>query len=723
MKKTHTIIIISFLVLMASACSTKALTPKYPSQKIKNYPAITIPKTISVKNILEEQQKYTLLAVDHQQRETLRRKLISYLVPKTRHQIHDSPNKAFKNFLNILALYTPEEVYAGPTPNKELKNLAKRFAAYYSPRGDTKAVIPALSVYASLCRKEAEKKRIKENMRALIKWVNQTAVAMYGKSAVGHKVIPVLEKTTQIWPSEFIIHILHQEYEKQRKALANIGPLRTFFRRHGRINFPQLKLTGYNIARHYLWVKSPYLALKKLREQPKTEANTDLIRILEQAVSPSANIDDQLRLAEEFESKHPRVALSICQSATIRYPKNSESHLCVGRLASATNHPLTAIDAFEKALKLKPMAMEIREALAKQYEQRIYLYIDSEQLSSAQKELSDLEVFYQETKNKLGKRPKHSLDSVYFAIGFGLFNAGRIKEAKISLKESIAQKPSIKSYYQLALINIKSRRGPEALKYLEAAEEIEEKSIGTRLFWHARIAALKARAHELTDRKKAARIQHKLNIVRWVQFIRLSPKPSMLARSQIQIAKSYYYLGKREKAITALERAIDIAPSRKETYPEAVSLLIRWGHLPEALDAYHRALGRREVSEYLKTYCSLWVIDMARRAKVQPDRLALNYLSKLKGSKWYNELAKLMLGKKTYQELKLKAKNTGQQTELSFYYGQLLAQEGKLDQAKRHWHSVIRSKMMGFFEYDMSNDYLHQGLPKVFTSTIDRRGN
>ncbi len=47
-----------------------------------------------------------------------------------------------------------------------------------------------------------------------------------------------------------------------------------------------------------------------------------------------------------------------------------------------------------------------------------------------------------------------------------------------------------------------------------------------------------------------------------------------------------------EMAIEAFERAIDAAPERGSTYADVLAYLVPRGERDEALDAYHRAVGR-----------------------------------------------------------------------------------------------------------------------------------
>jgi tetratricopeptide (TPR) repeat protein len=83
----------------------------------------------------------------------------------------------------------------------------------------------------------------------------------------------------------------------------------------------------------------------------------------------------------------------------------------------------------------------------------------------------------------------------------------------------------------------------------------------------------------------------------WQGLMRAGVDPGTQAEIHIRVGRSLYALGMHSEALDHLDRAIDAKPSRKETYAEIIAMLTTYGHLPEALDAFHRALGRQEVSE------------------------------------------------------------------------------------------------------------------------------
>jgi lipoprotein NlpI len=214
---------------------------------------------------------------------------------------------------------------------------------------------------------------------------------------------------------------------------------------------------------------------------------------------------------------------------------------------------------------------------------------------------------------------------------------------------------------------------------------------------------------------------HARAVSTWEKWLSLRLKAEARAEAHIYAAKSFFALGETTKAMTALEQAIDVKPDRKETYADVIAILTTYGHLPEALDAYHRALGRQEVSEYLKTYCSFWIIGLAGRAGIQPDDLAMEYLGSLSGDAWYIRLAQLFLGTVSFEALLAEAETVGKRAELYYYWADHLLARGEVSRAKALWKKVLTTEMMAFYEYDMASYNLRNGPAKVSTRPHDRQ--
>jgi lipoprotein NlpI len=150
---------------------------------------------------------------------------------------------------------------------------------------------------------------------------------------------------------------------------------------------------------------------------------------------------------------------------------------------------------------------------------------------------------------------------------------------------------------------------------------------------------------------------------------------------------------------------------------------VQRGDVEPALDIYRRAISKsnRVVSEYVKVYASLWILDITRRRANAPDAAALGYLRTLdsrqvelrppRASAWYRQLVRFALGRISYDRLLAMADAPGKRAESFFYQAMRLLAEGKGDDAHALWSKVIDTKMASFFEYEMASRYLRTGAP------------
>src|SRR4029078_2885149 len=154
-----------------------------------------------------------------------------------------------------------------------------------------------------------------------------------------------------------------------------------------------------------------------------------------------------------------------------------------------------------------------------------------------------------------------------------------------------------------------------------------------------------------------------------------------------------------------------------------------------ALGIYHRALSRpgRAVSEYVKVYTSLWVLDLSRRTSKMSDQKAEAYLRTLerrhgdlrprRGAGWYHLLARYAVGQLSYEQMLGGGDTNGKRAEIYFYEGMRRLGDGKSDDAHQLWQKVIETRMFSFFEFDMASRYLRVGAPTPPPAPTSRPAN
>jgi tetratricopeptide (TPR) repeat protein len=717
-------IIIGGLLIVLGACgpASRGTLRHPPSQDV------SVPAKITQTSYGLNRDRYDSLPIDAEKRPVYRDRLLAYLLDRVELLLRkgDDP-EALKTYRQGLTLYDPTEVYRGAVRHARLARVSARLVARHSPQGDEANVLLPLCVWMTL---EPDNRQLSAKFRQISRWMQETARLMKGQSRMWQRTVKVFEEVVEVWPSRLVVEDLRKAYIEQRIAIArafHIGPTS-----HLRSAVSALFQTGFKVARMFLLVDRMGEALKRLQEVATDRSpDEELGVLLEKATAKSAGAKELVALADYFAQRDQRredparrnreVALRVCRTAQRRFPQNAEAYWCVGRLAATLRRTQLAVLSLEQAVSLKPGNREYVEQLAQQYQRRLFRLIGDEKLDEAERELRRIEKFYK-TSNSQFKRPiSPPLSRVYYAIGHGFYNAGRIAHAARAFEKSVAIRRSPEALVQLATIRVKQKRPDAALTFLDKAEKLSMPTPHARAYWQGRIEQLRGQALDLAGNPAGSVQAHRRAVTAWQTLQAMGLEPEDKAEAYVHEARSLFSIGEQAKGMDALDQGIDVLPDRKETYADVIALLATHGNMPEALDAYHRALGRREVSEYLKSYCSFWIVGLARRAGLPPDPLAMSHLSRLKGTAWYTELAKLINGSVSYETLRKRAKGPSNLAELYFYQADLLLARGKNEQARELWKKVIATNMMAFYEFDMAAFNLRNGAAKVSTRPIDRK--
>jgi tetratricopeptide (TPR) repeat protein len=198
---------------------------------------------------------------------------------------------------------------------------------------------------------------------------------------------------------------------------------------------------------------------------------------------------------------------------------------------------------------------------------------------------------------------------------------------------------------------------------------------------------------------------------------------SEAAEATVEVGKLLYLLGRRGEALQRFDDAIEADDDRDQSYIDIVAFLVQAGETDAALSVYHRGLARpgRAVSEYVKIYTSLWVLDLTRRTNKTPDPKAEAYLRSLderhgelrphRGAAWSRLLGRYAVGKISYDQALAAADTTGKRAEIYFYEAMHRLEDGKSDDAHQLWQKVLDTQMLSFFEFEMASRYLRTGAP------------
>jgi len=195
------------------------------------------------------------------------------------------------------------------------------------------------------------------------------------------------------------------------------------------------------------------------------------------------------------------------------------------------------------------------------------------------------------------------------------------------------------------------------------------------------------------------------------------------AEATFEVGRLYYLLGRREKGLRKFDESIVQDEDRDQSYLDAIAFLVQRGETEAALDIFRRALAKsgQAVSEYVKVYTSLWIADLTRRSLGTPDVGAMTYLRSIavrkillrppRSAAWYTELARYATGQINYATLLARADTAGKRAECYFYEAMRRLSNGKSDEAHALWDKVMETKMVSFFEFEMTLRYPRTGAP------------
>lgn len=651
---------------------------------------------------------YDLLDPGIPERVARRARLSSWLLDEARReQAAERPDQAWEALQKALSLWDPDELKGAPR-DESLAGLAADLERFYRRRGGHREVLALLGVQITLRPEDAA---ARARFSAVASWVRGEGAERCDDPACD-RLIDELEEAASRWSAPFLVEQLAALYRARQASAGSLedglgksSTLADLFRHRS------VQRAGYDLARLYLRAAAPDRAMAALAGLAGQIGDQPGLReALERAQSPSAQPADVVALAEllTHDGNDRALGVRICRDGARRFPGAAEPLLCVGALAQAEQVPL-AIDAFTRALRLQPERRESWESLALLHQIHLQQLVGDERTDQLEAELVRVEALHGEARKRFPGDPlRTSLAGSLFEVGRGFYQAGRVEVAARYLRSSLATAPTVYAQEQLATIELKREHPAEAAALFRAALEHPEPAQGERelSFWEGRLARGLADALAEQGRSREAGEARRRSLAAWDRFLVQRLEPDETADAELERGKVLYELGERERGLAALQRAIDAAPERSYTYANVLAFLVPRGEVGEALDAYHRALGRAVVSEYIKIYASLWILDLDRRLRLPEDLLARDFLDSVRGAKWHHDLARWASGHQSDAELLRRADTAAKRCELDFYQAMRSFVGGQFPAARAEWRKVLGSGMMSFFEFDMAGYYL-----------------
>jgi tetratricopeptide (TPR) repeat protein len=761
-------------VLAAAGCAHRApRAPEGPSRSLMSE-AGRINTITYEDDFTEGRLIFQALPVAAPERAALRSKLLHYLLDPVlalnqttlRREVRDLETDdvydvVYESFRDALSLYDPVEIWAQPprVPADEKALLipaAKLVVSVFSPRGSDQQVTLALAALATL---EPESREWVDRLDQVVRWTDEAS--NYSERGIRRNTsaLDMLEGVLADWPAPAVVARLDALHVDRQKRIAS-GQRRPGGNESARRALGELLLAhGDEVQRTVPSVAAIYLRAGLIAEAARRTAalagqtgdDPDLRALLAAAAKPDAAAADYLALARRFlprvellggtssETPDPIAAVRVLEAGLARRPGDVEllilsSH--VSRLLSSYFLAIRRLEEAELVLEKTPgsgdLLAKVSSELIELYFLRLRLRLDPERDAPAYAEADELKRRSAATRQKFqGADMKIRDADIDFELARSYVNLGQIDRAEPLFQRARDQgEPTAEVTVELANLALKRgdpRRATQIIR--EGLDALRAKSgrdtIGS-VEGRARLERLLGETYDVVGDRESAATAWRSSLIGWERLMIEHLRRKNLgesAEAAVEMGRLLYVLGRHAEGLQKFEEAIEADPDRDQTYIDVIAFLVQNGEADTALAVHHRALARpgRAVSEYVKVYTSLWVLDLSRRTGKLADAKADGYLRTLdrrhgelrprRGSTWYRLLARYATGQMTYAQALAAANTTGKRAEIYFYEGMRKLGDGKPDDAHQLWQKVIDTRMFSFFEFDMASRYLRLGAP------------
>ncbi len=718
---------------------------------------------------------FQALPLAAKERLPLRAKLLHYLLDPVialqpaalRREVRDLENDdvydvAFESFRDALALFDPAELWSQPPritaeEQRLLRPAAELVVALYSPRGGDQQVALALAALATMA---PEVREYRDRLDQVLGWTEEASKIEERGMRRASDATDALESALGDWPAPAVVTRLDSMYldRQQRFSSALRRPVGNETARRA---LGDLMLAhGDDLQRAVVSMAAAYLRAGLISQAAQRTAkmggnagdDPELRALLVAAAKSDASAADFLALARRFlpridllagtatDAPDPLVAFRVLEAGVAKHPSNPELLILSGHVARLLSSYFLAIRRLEEAeavLAHAAPAGELRGKISAElielYFLRLRLRLDPERDVPAFAEADALRQRFTETKQRFQATEMKVRDAdIDFELARSYVNTGQIDRAEpLFLRARAEGEPIAEVTIELANLALKRgdpqranqtvRDGLEALRSQAAAHD----TIGS-VEGRARLDRLLGDTYDTLGDRAGAAAAWRNALIGWerlmIEYLRRK-NTTESAEAGVEVGRLLYLLGRPAEALQRFDESIEADGNRDQTYIDVVAFLVQRGETDAALGVYHRALGRpgRAVSEYVKVYTSLWVLDLSRRTTKIPDAKAESFLRSLdqrhgelrprRGATWYHVLARYAVGKLTYEQALAAADTTGKRAEIYFYEGMRRLGDGKTEDAHQLWQKVVETRMFSFFEFDMASRYLRVGAP------------
>jgi hypothetical protein len=749
-----------------------------PTSRALASEADTVAAIASEEDFFEAKLLYQALPESAGERARLRGKLLDYLLAPIAaldaEQLRRDPSllggeddfdRLQDSFRDALDLFPPSTLWTagGPRltdPERQLlQKAAKLVLAAYSPRGNELPVATALFALHSV---DGGNREWAARLDQLFSWLD-SAAQLGGGQPGPHRLAStseILESVAAVWPAPEVVERLARIVFARQDKVAGIlrRPIGSGEGARGLLS--ELLLDTESLSAMSVSAAAVYLRCGQLAKAnqvaehfaDKPGDDPEFRQLTLAVASREAKANDYLALARRFLPRNeilhgtstdridPLSSMGVLHEGLAVYASDPDLLLLASRVARMISAPLLSLRYLDEAAAASASRKADPDLLADLAAERMELaflrlkmHMDPDRIAQSEREADRLRAQFAEARGRYGAAHFKLDDAdIDYLLAGSLVDAGQIDKATPLLSRARRSgDSSVDVTRQLANLSIKRGEPQKAIALLRQSLDSRERNAPAEdtipyVEGQAKLSFLLGNAYEISANLEDARKAWSISARGWERLMLEQIRRKNLsysAEATFEVGRLYYLLGRREDGLRKFDEAIAQDEDRDQSYLDSIAFLVQRGESEAALDIFRRALAKstRAVSEYVKVYASLWILDLTRRSASAPDAGAMAYLRTIAGRKillrppraaaWYTELARYAVGQIDYATLLAKADSSGKRAEAYFYEAMRRLSNGQREEAHALWSKVVETKMMSFFEFEMASRYLRTGAP------------
>jgi tetratricopeptide (TPR) repeat protein len=682
------------LALVASGCGPRGPVSRVPEPEAP----------LSTSELASARRHYFTLRPDDPEREPLRLRILATLSTRTTEVVASGdPDAIEAHLLSMTELFAPKELAASSLP-KLLGPAAAGLLDRAERRGDEGLVLAAAFL---LERTSDDGSKYRELYDRVAQWGREARSGVPSAFERLTQLIEVWDKHANLTPAPNVLDTLADLHVARRDAvLAGL---------HGQgATFPArvVGLAPLEVAGVYLRTGDVERARERVvaMGEPATSTQPFVDALSRAGGTDAAAAEALAELGEFYRSARPEVTIGICRRGLANIPTDARFPTCLARAAADRGAYLESTAFYADALRVAPGIRAIYDEAIAQLNPFIERGVFEPDPAVSRQLVAHAERIVEARQAHFPKDPSPvPEDRFQFVVAMLEMNGGNPDEAIRRFEASLAAGESPSALVQLGLLLLRLARPNEAIERFHRALELTPAVHPASLAGRAEVLAHIATAHLVAGRLEQADRINREALDTWTRA-----EPAFMGDRAGLVALHRGILldrlGKHEEAKDAFDKALTLAGANRSTYATLLSHLATGMPDLELADAtFRRAMHHLTLEPEWKVYFALWVELVAVRAGLETPssvRFTLEPLSE--GPSWSARLSRFALGHFTSAELIRSAKNKAETAEAHFYVAVQALRDGDGGRFRAHLESVLETRMVAFFEYEMAMKLLSE---------------